>query len=263
MTKTDNEKPRKGSSITRVLEILEKLAEIKTPIYPFDLAHQLDIPRPSIHRLLQLLEQEGFVRTDLNGSIIAGPRTFKVAIGIWQSTQYKTLREAILKRLSDTIGETCGISMPDGIDMIYSDRIQTNWPLQVYLPMGSRVPMWGTASGKLFLSTLPEQQQELLLRKLQLSPFTKNTITDIDALRIELQQTKKNRMGTDNEEFVAGMVAFAVPILDAQGNFLASLYTHAPTLRTDLPSLLHFEDTLRQAASELSDVLIEFTQTQH
>lgn len=260
MIKSDNEKPKKGSSITRVLEILEKLAEIKTPIYPVDLAHQLDIPRPSIHRLLQQLEQEGFVRTDLNGSITAGPRTFKVAVGIWQSMQYKTMREAILRRLSDTIGETCGISMPDGIDMIYSDRIQTNWPLQVYLPMGSRVPMWCTASGKLYLSTLPETQRSLLLKKLGLTPFTKNTITQVDALHEEIQKTAQAKMGTDSEEFVAGMVAFAVPIMDHEGHFLASLYTHAPTLRTDLKSLLNFEGELRKTAVELSDLFKELTQ---
>ena len=48
--------------------------------------------------------------------------------------------QAILRQLSEAIGETCGLAIPDGLDMLYFDRVQTNWPLQINLPIGSHTP---------------------------------------------------------------------------------------------------------------------------
>ncbi|MDC4794210.1 helix-turn-helix domain-containing protein, partial [Acinetobacter baumannii] len=70
----DQTKRNKGSSITRVLEILETISEAKHPPSPLDLSLALDIPKPSIHRLLQLLEKEGYIKVDIYGGILAGPR---------------------------------------------------------------------------------------------------------------------------------------------------------------------------------------------
>jgi len=67
----------------------------------------------------------------------------------------------IFERLANTTGETCGIAIPDGTEMIYFDRVQSNWPLQIYLPVGSRTPLWCTSSGKLYLSSLPREQRPL------------------------------------------------------------------------------------------------------
>ncbi len=248
---------KKGSSILRVLEILELISEATTPIYPFDLATILKIPKPSVHRLLQQLEQEGFIRTDIKGSIVPGHRAMKVALGMWQSTQKKIVRETLLKELSNEIGETCGISFADGTDMVYGDRIQSNWPLQINLPIGSRVPMWCTASGKLFLSQLPEKDRKLITQKMPLTPFTKNTITDKTVLYQELNSISGTQLGIDNEEFVAGMVACAVPIYGQNNEFLAALYTHAPSLRKSLEDLITFVPKLRQTANELGEAFQE------
>ena len=53
-------KRSKGSSINRVLEIIELVSISERPLSPADLAISLDIPKPSIHRLLQQLEADGF-----------------------------------------------------------------------------------------------------------------------------------------------------------------------------------------------------------
>jgi IclR family acetate operon transcriptional repressor len=48
----------KGSSISRVMEIIEAVAKAERPLSPADLSFQLDIPKPSVHRLINQLEME-------------------------------------------------------------------------------------------------------------------------------------------------------------------------------------------------------------
>jgi DNA-binding IclR family transcriptional regulator len=66
-----------------------------------------------------------------------------------------------------------------------------------------------------------------------------------------------NELGTDNEEFIDGMVACAVPIKDQDGKLFACLFTHAPVIRKSLDELLAFDSVLRQAAIEVGDLLKE------
>lgn len=245
----------KGSSITRVLEIIEAVASAQAPLTPSALAEYLDIPKASAHRLVQTLEKEGFLQFGLRGGLLPGDRLHRTAVDILRSGQHKALRQAILRQLSDEIGETCGLSIPDGLDMLYFDRVQTNWPLQINLPVGTRTPLWCTASGKLYLASLPDERLQRILPRLPIQRMARNTLTDLSALRDDLARIRDEGMATDSEEFIDGMVACAVPVRDARGELSACLFTHAPVIRCSMEALLAFVPRLRLAAKELEAIV--------
>ena len=103
------------------------------------------------------LEAQGYLLKKINGkSYMPGNRLYDMAVGVLAHSRFRAERHAILQSLSEDIGETCNIAYPDGIQMAYSDRVETQWPLRlVQIPVGTRVPLHCTASGKLYLSTLP------------------------------------------------------------------------------------------------------------
>ena len=253
---TTNGKER-GSAIARALAIIEAVSKAERPLSPADLCHQLDIPKPSVHRLISQLEGDGYLQTSMRGLIVPGDRLHGMALGILYSSRFKALRQAILQKLTDEIGETCGIAIPNGTEMIYYDRVQTDWPLQIHLQVGSHTPSWCTASGKLYLSSITKDRRLRLINKLPLKQYTRNTITDANILEKELQGIKKIGIGTDNEEFVDGMVACAVPVYDAKGRLFACLFTHAPVIRKSLHELLHYVPTLAKAAKDLGRLIDE------
>lgn len=252
-------KRSKGSSIKRVLDIIELVSISDRPLSPADLAFSLDIPKPSIHRLLQQLETDGFVQTDWRGLIIPSERLVKTAMGILSSDSLANLRLSVLQRLTAEVGETCGIAIPINLEMIYTDRVQSNWPLQIYLPIGGNVPIWCTSGGKLYLSSLPQVQRKRLINNMSLQALTNNTLVDKTQLEANLEEIAQTGVGVDNEEFIAGMVACSVPILSPDGHYFASLFAHAPTVRKSLAELLTFVPQLQSTAKELSFLLKEAT----
>lgn len=244
----------KGSSIARVLEIIERVSREQRPVSPADLAHLLDIPKPSVHRLLQQLEKEGFLQIDSRGLWIPGPRLYRLSLDVFQSDNYRLEREAVLQRLAATIGETCSIAIPLRLEMMYSDRAQANWPLHIHLPVGTRMPVWCTASGKLYLSLLPQAQRRALVGNLPLTRLARNTFTDPAAFLDALERIAEREVGIDNEEFIDGMVAVAVPIRDEAGHAFAFLNAHAPVIRADLDRLAEFLPVMREAAAKLGSL---------
>jgi DNA-binding IclR family transcriptional regulator len=242
----------------RRLKILEVLTKAGYPMTPTDINETLGLPKPTVHRLCNELHLEGYLTKDIDGRrYLPGTRLRSIAAGVLSFAPLAQLRHMILQRLSEQIGETCNITLPDNKGMIYLDRVETHWPIRIELPVGGHVPFYCTASGKLYLSTLRRSQQRRLVDSLKLERHAPNTITDKDELLAALEVTRKNRIGVDNGEFVEGMVAVAVPIENENGDFIATLALHAPTQRMSLESAMTHIDLLQQAAKELYSVAFD------
>lgn len=237
----------------RLLLILEEISRVGIPITPTELNAQLGLPKPTIHRLFATLEAEGFLQRDVDGrSYTPGSRLRKLSTNVLSSLRVRTARLSVLNALAEKIGETCNITLPDREGMLYLDRVETKWPLRIQLPIGTMVPFHCTASGKLYLSSLPKTARNTLLTNLSLAPRTPNTITDVALLNGALDRIRADKIGTDDEEFLDGMVAVAVPVNDSEGRLFATLAVHAPRLRMSLDDAKAHIPVLREAADQLA-----------
>jgi IclR family acetate operon transcriptional repressor len=169
------------------MQIIEAVSKAARPMSPADLAIFLDIPKPGIHRLVNQLEDDAFVQTTMGGLIITG--ACMVSPG-GHSERFSTVRRAILEQLTQHTGETCGIAIPKGTEMVYNDPVQSEWPLQFNLQVGSHTPPWCTASSKLYLSSRPKQRRQKIISHLPLRQYARNTIVDAQALEAELVTIK-------------------------------------------------------------------------
>lgn len=240
----------------RLLLILEEVARRGVALKPSDLVDALGLAKPTIHRLLQTAEAEGFLQRDLDGrSYGPGPRLRALAVNTMSSEHLRTARLAILRGVADEIGETCNLAVPDREGMIYLDRVETKWPLRIQLPIGTQVPFHCTASGKMYLSTLRQTTLDGFLSARQLHPNTDRTLVDPGDLRGEIKRIAENGYSTDDEEFMSGMAAIAVAVLDENDRLVATLSVHAPTQRHDLQSLKQFLAVLQGGARKLSGLL--------
>ena len=253
---TTASRPTKGSTINRVLDILETVAASERPLSPTDLAVQLDIPKASLHRLVGALEEQGYLQTRMNQrGLQPGYRLHRVALGVLASAPLQAQRRAILSTLSDEIGETCNVAVPDGSEMIYFDRAETHWPVRVQLQIGSRVPVCATAGGKMYLSSLPRAKREALVSHVKLEAYTANTLMDSQALLDDLDATAERGYALDNEEYIDGMVALAVPITNEDNRLYATLSFHAPCMRIPFSAVTDFLPQIRKASDKLSTLL--------
>jgi DNA-binding IclR family transcriptional regulator len=168
------------------------------------------------------------------------------------NSSVRTMRHGILAHVAGEIGETCNITMLDANEIIYIDRVQTQWQLKIDLQPGTRVPLHCSASGKLLISNMPRPKRRTLLENLTLTRYTDNTIIDIDLLESELDRIRDTRIGLDNEEYLNGLVCIAVPIIDASGKMLAALAVQAPTARLTIMRAMDYLPNLRRAAEAMA-----------
>ncbi len=242
--------------VSRLLTALEFIAQAKEPVTAADLAASLGIPRATAYRIFARLEQEQIVIPEPGGrGFAAGERLSDLAMAALTSSTRHGARHRVLQGLVDEVGETCNLTTLSGGDVVYLDRVETHWPLRMHLSRGSRVPAHCTATGKLLLSLLPEREMETMVRAAPLPRTSERTITDPDKLIAELARIRAEGVGIDNEEFAAGMVAVAVPVLDRNQRAFAALAVHGPVVRLSLKAARRHVPALRKAAAALSDLL--------
>lgn len=240
----------------RPLYILKQVAEAAAPVSVAEVGEALNLPKPTIHRLFQTLEEDGWLMRDLSGrGFVAGHLLRQMSANTFSGPGLRRERIAILKRLADEVGETCNIAMPDGDAMIYVDRVETHWPLRIRLPIGSRVPLHCTAAGKTYLSTLPQPQLSRLIKRLPLTAETPNSITSPGALTAEIDRIRDRGYAEDDEELIEGMIALSVPIRDNLDRFFGTVSFHAPVQRLTLDGAIRHLPILQQTARALAETV--------
>ncbi|MGD9784215.1 MAG: IclR family transcriptional regulator [Hyphomicrobiaceae bacterium] len=239
------------SVVLRVMNLLTVVAANSGTLSVAEIAAAVSLPKPTVHRLCQQLEASGyFMRDPATRHYGVGHRLWDMGLNI-VNTGLQPERHAILQKLVNEIGETCNLSMRVRDQSIYIDRVESRWPLRLNLEPGSTVPLHCTASGKIFLSAMPKDRRQRLLSITGLPAHTSKTITDLGRMEEEVERIKKRGYSIDNEEFLEGLVALAVPVRNSQGAIIAGIACHGPKPRLTVEEALKHLPLLNRAATEL------------
>ncbi len=240
----------------RALLILETISEADRVLSIGELEQLSGLPRATLYRLTDKLVREDYLHHKIGGrGFSIGHRMLSLAHLVLGGNSAGVVRHEILTRLVEKVGETCNLSVPDDSMMMYLDREEAHWPLRLHMPVGTRVPMHCTANGKLHMALLDEDERRRKVASLTLDPVGNNTFTDAGELLEELVKIRRQNYSTDNEEFIPGMIAVAVPITDGRGRMIAGVAVTAPVARMSLDNALSHLPALREAADELSNYL--------
>ncbi len=251
-----NEEPSSGSSAERSLRVLALLASQGRALTLAELAAQLGLPKGTAHRICGQLVATGFLARDVDErSFVVGPALRQLAFDTLNHGTVRGLRHEVLAALVREVGETCNLTTLDGARVLYLDRVEAQWPLRLTLDVGSHVPLHCTASGKLFLALMPRKARDALIAQLPLERMTPNTLVTAEALRAECDEIAKSGHSRDREEFIAGLVAVAVPVRDAAGAVRAALAVHAPTARMSMDDAVARIGALQAAAGRMGGLL--------
>jgi DNA-binding IclR family transcriptional regulator len=244
----------------RLFALLEVVASKDQFFSLQSLAEETGIPKPTLHRMLQQLENAGLLeRSGDSRQYGTGVRLRKLAENLLLNDSFHGARHGVLRSLVNEVGESCNLTALSGSEVMYLDRVETPAPLRFYLHSGSRVPVHCSASGKLFLASMAPAQRQRLLAHATLEAFTPKTLTNLDALEEEIKQVKRQGFALDNEEFLPGLLCIAVLVPSASGRSNLCVAVQAPIMRLTPEKALGLLPALHRAVDALSHIESEAT----
>jgi len=236
----------------KALMILELVSAAREPLSMAELVRRSGLTKPTAHRITAALADMGLIERDhWKRGYIEGPRLIKLALDTLTAAAPRALRHSILRALSQEVGETCNFGVLTGSEVVYLDRVEAKWPLGLRFEAGSRVPAHASAIGKLLLALQPLEQRAEIIAALPLVQHTNRTITDAARLSRALDKIRESGIGTDEQEYIDGVVCIAMPVLTESGDLVGAIAISAPNARLGLDQLLKFAPALRDAATRM------------
>lgn len=236
----------------RLFELLEVLVREARPLTLSELVRASGWPKPTVHRMLVQLEAGELLQREPDGRRYAlAPRLLRLSEAALAGSTQQGVRHAVLRQLVADVGESCNYTALSGAEVVYLDRIESAFPLQLNLRPGTRVPVHCSASGKLLLAHLPAAQRKALLETVPLTRYTSTTLSSQAALDAEFKHIRKDGYAVDAEEFVEGLVCVAVPVRGPDGHLRSAVALQAPVARMSLVQALEKLPRLQAAAQAL------------
>jgi len=226
------EQRARAKSADRALQVLEFLAKTPEGTTFSDIARGLSLPKSSAHELLTVMTERSFVEFNPATKLYRlGIRTWELGQAFVAHRDLITEARPVIRAISATLDETVQLSVLDGFEEVYLDRVDSSQPLRVQAIIGARAPAHTTALGKILLSDRREGDLLTGLRGRKLGAATPNTITTADQLIVELRWVRAKGFAVDNEEHAVGLRCVAAPVRDHTGAIIAAASVALPITR--------------------------------
>jgi DNA-binding IclR family transcriptional regulator len=92
------------------------------------------------------------------------------------------------------------------------DIVESRQDLKITAPVGTTMPLFAGAVGKVFLASMEGDQAAKIVKSKGLPQFTKNSIVDSELYHQELKRVRQKGYAVDDEEYILGVRAVASPI---------------------------------------------------
>lgn len=213
----------------KALRMLELFSASSAPRGVSELARELSLPKSNIHRLLTTLEDMGYLRQ-------TPEKTYALTLKLWQlgaatmsRIDAKSVAPEHMRRLVKATGESVLLSVLDGFDAVYIDKVESDQAIQATTRVGSRVPAHCVGTGKAMLSFQSPDFLAAMLRKAR--PHTPATVFRPDVLLEQLRQARARGYAVNRTEFRAGVSGVGAAILDRDGRAVAAVGVWGPDER--------------------------------
>lgn len=215
------------TSLDRGLQVLEAFGRLGFSLTLADLAAELGLPKPTVHRLLGTLLGRGYVLQPVKGGAYClGPAVLGLGFATLDGLEVREAAKPFLEALFQEVEANVNLSVlePGGLEVMYVARHRRQEVLSLNLNVGSRLPSYSSSPGRVLLANLPAAQRRQALARLQTDPqasaWLKARRVDLEAA---LEQVRAQGYAVNDGEYLPELFAMAAPVWDHQKRAVAAV----------------------------------------
>jgi IclR family acetate operon transcriptional repressor len=195
-----------------VLDLLEYFAEHQRPATLAEIAKHFDWPRSSTFNLLGTLLSRGFLyEPRAKAGYYPAPVWAALVNKIEQAQPVPPGIQGLLEALVGETGETAVLAAASGAFALFVATVESHHSVRYAAPIGKRVPLHVTATGRALLSQMGAEERASLLRKVNFERYTGTTLMSSQAVEDEIKVSQGRGWFLGNAEFTQDLAGVAIP----------------------------------------------------
>jgi len=246
------------NSLSKGLAVLQAFGEADHPLTLSEIATALRANNTTATRLCYTLTELGFIQRDGQRRYHLTPKVLTLGHSYISGLAWYAVAQYYLEKLFREVQETVSLSILEGSEIIYVLRIRKRKYLPFDIQIGTKLPVYCTAMGKVLMAMGSPKKTQSILKTLEFKSLTARTITRLDKFLEELDRVRKKGYGINDEELSIGNRSVAAPILDEHGYAVAAIHIAVPTTehsRSQMEKIFALQ--VIKTAHEISEALIK------
>jgi IclR family pca regulon transcriptional regulator len=217
------------ASVQKAFRVLEALSEATTELGLSEVAARTGIGRSAAQRFLYTLQTLGYLTQDpVSKGYRLSSKLLALSGSYVRTDILRVKAHPILEEANRRCEETINLTVLDGTDVVYILRFPSKHVVSVNLTVGTRLPAFCTAPGRVLLAQMERAKVDHVLARSQLIKRTETTETDPRRLHEILAQVRRQGYALSNQEAFVGDISIAAPIFDEQGQVAAAVNVAVP-----------------------------------
>ena len=226
-------------SLARGLSILSLFSQEKPALSLTEISQRLQLNKTTTFRLLSTLEALGYLQRDQQTKQYRPAlELMRLGFVVLSGIEVRQVAAPYLRQLVNELQETVNLAVLDHHEVIYIDRVGSNHLVNIYRPIGSRLPAYCTSTGKSLLAFLPPEKLEAVLAAANWVRYTENTLVTPEALKANLALVRQRGFADSDREMFPELRAVAAPIRQNDGQVVATVNISVPSYRVSYQRLI-------------------------
>jgi len=239
-------------SVKKAFAILSAISASKNGMGVSDLAKKLKMAKSTVHGMTSALEELGAVMRDPSSKKYKlGFTLLEIGRSAYSRIDLETSARPVTEQLMQKTRTSVFLGILNWDQVTILDIVESRQDLHITAPVGSTVPLFAGAVGKVFLASMPEEQAFKMVKSKGLPRFTDKSIVDADSYFNELQHVRNRGYAVDDEEYILGVRAVASP-LTGLGQLRAAIWAVGFKANLDDRRMQTLAEEVLRAARDIS-----------
>jgi DNA-binding IclR family transcriptional regulator len=199
-------------AIDKCFAILDLLADSNEPLGISDISGKLDLNKSTVFSIVHTLMDLDVLENQPDGKFIFGTHFY--ILGKMAGKRSKLIQTAhpYLEKINEKTKLSAFLGLRSDRRVILIDKVDSAYGIKLSSEIGMQMPVLAGAGIKAMLSQLSDEEIDEILARSELKKYTPFSIVDKAVYKEEILEVRRQGIAYDREEYIEGMVAFAVPV---------------------------------------------------
>lgn len=211
-------------AVDKCFAILELLAQSKEPMGISDISGKLGLNKSTVFNIAHTLMDLNVFDARPDGKFVFGTRFYILGNMARKRSDLIQTARPYLETIHRKTGLSAFLGLRSDCQVILIDKVESADGIKLSSEIGMQMPALAGAGIKAMLSQLPDEEIDEILARTDLKRYTPHAIIDKTLYKKEILKVRTQGIAYDKEEYIEGMVAFAIPVKANSRDLLAAIW---------------------------------------
>ena len=199
-------------AVDKCIDILELFAHLKKPLGVSEISKALQLNKSTVFNIVHTLDDTRILEKRADGKFQFGTRLYILGRAAGRTSELISTVHPYLEEINRKTKLSAFLGLRLDLNAVIIDKVDSAANIKIHSEVGMRLPLLAGAGGRALLAQLSDAEIDDIIAANKLVKFTPYSCVNKREFKKLIMKTREDGIAVDQEEYIEGITAFAVPL---------------------------------------------------